>query len=317
MLTKLIKIALYIAIFMTAAGLGTYFTVHLMIRNEHGVVVPDLVGREVVYALELLTDLGLNTKVKEFEFSQSVPKHHVVSQDPEPGREIKQGRDVRLVISKGNPTVVYPNVTESDLPMAGILITENDLKPGLLTYTHSPKSRDAILAQFPPAGETGIRGDTVDLLVSAVPAPERMRMVDLSGIGLDNAVSMIEKIQLELGIITTADRADLPNETVIDHTPPQGYPVVPGSAVNLTINRHANRKISPRVIGSTLFRYRAPQGFLRQQVRVRISRAKLAYDILDRFVKPREEIWLLILRDEPTTLFLYLDGELNMTQHYE
>ena len=304
-------------VFMAAAGLGTYFTVHLMIRNESVVVVPDLVDREVIYALEVLTDLGLNTKVKKFEFSTSIPKHHVISQSPEPGREIKQGRDVRLVISKGNPRVVFPNLTGIRLPMASILIAQNDLKRGSLAYTPAPLPRDTILAQFPSAGENGMRGDEIDLLASTGPAVEWMAMASLNGNGLDNAVGMVEKSKLELGVITQTDHPEIPNETVIDQFPPAGYPVMPGTTVSLTVNRHARRSAADRLSGGTLFRYRAPQGFLRQKVRVRVSRATGAADIFDRFVKPREEIWLLILRDEPTTLFLYVDDNLNMTKHFE
>ncbi len=302
---------------MIAAGAATYFSVHLLIRSENVAVVPDLVGREVVYALEVLTDLKLNTKVKGFEFNSEVPKHHVISQVPEAGREIKQGRDVRLVISKGHPTVIFPNVKETSLPMATILITENDLIRGRLTYTSSALPIETVLAQFPTAGESGMRGDAIDLLVSTGPESVTMRMVDLNGTGLDRAVDIIEQLKLELGVVTPLDRPGIPNETVIDHSPAAGFPVLPGTTVNLTIQRRRGGSKSRSATGSALFRYRSPAGFLRQQVRVRISRPNQAYTILDRFVKPAEEIWLLIPRDEPSTLFLYLDGELKLTKHYE
>jgi beta-lactam-binding protein with PASTA domain len=315
--TRIIKIALCILVFMAAAGAAAYFSVHLMIRSENVAVVPNLEGREAVYALEVLTDLKLNTKVRRFEFSATVPKHHVISQAPEAGREIKEGRDVRLVISRGTPTVVYPNVEETSLSLATILMNENDLERGLLTYTSSALPKETVLAQFPPAGETGMRGDAVDLLVSAGPTPVSVRMVDLLGTGLDHAVGVIERLKLELGVITQKNRPGIPNETVLDQAPPAGYPVAPGETVNLSINRHSRRTITERSSGSALFRYRLPLGFLRQQVRVRISRANLAFNLVDRFAKPGEEIWLLILRDEPTTLFLHLDGELKVTQHFE
>jgi hypothetical protein len=67
----------------------------------------------------------------------------------------------------------------------------------------------------------------------------------------------------------------------------------------------------------TLFRYRVAQGFLRQKVRVRINRADAARIICDRFVKPGEAVWLLIPRDAPTALFLYVDDELRLTRHFD
>ena len=316
--SRFIKIALYIAIFMLAAGLGTYFTVHLMIRSENSVVVPDLMGKEVVYALELLTDLGLNTKVKGSQYSSTIPKHHIISQAPDPGAEIKQGRDVRLVISKGPYAVVYPNLIGMDLPLATIALEENDLRRGTLSYTyHRQQPREEILAQFPRPGTTGMRESTVDLLVSAGPRPQLIRMIDLRGQGLEYAIDAIEKYHLVVGNISQVENPAMADNLVLEHSPAHGYPVTSGSSVDLTINRHTRIFNAGRRQDGTLFRYRAPQGFLRQHVRVRVIRPVGTLDIFNDFVKPGEEIWLLVLRDMPTALFLYLDGELTTTMTYD
>lgn len=318
MLARLIKTILLILVFMTAAGVGTYFTVHLLIRSEDTVVVPDLLGKEVVYALEMLTDLGLNTKVKGLEFSSSVPKHHIITQVPGPGMEIKQGRDVHLVISKGARTVVFPNLRGMDLPQANILIEENDLRQGHLSYTYNEdKPREEILAQFPSAGTNGLRGDALDLLISAGPAPELIRMVDLVGHGLDQAIENIEKNNLILGAISLIHNPDVSDDTVVNHTPGADYPVMPGQKIDLVINRVASKKPPAQRRSAALFRYRVPGGFLRQKVSVRVNRRKNTLELLDAFVKPGEEIWLMIETGDPTTLFLYLDGELTMTKHFD
>ncbi len=316
--SRFVKIALYIAVFMLAAGAGAYFTVHMMIRGENSVVVPDLMGKEVVYALEVLTDLSLNTKVKGSQYSRTIPKHHIIDQVPDAGTEIKQGRDVRLIISKGPYAVIYPNLIGMGLPMAAILLEENDLRQGSLSYTyHSERPREEILAQFPGSGGTGLRESRVDLLISAGPRPQRLRLDDLRGSGLDYAIESIEKYHLTVGTITQVAIPDIADNAVVDHSPSKGYPVLPGSSVDLVINRHARKSSDVHRQAVTLFRYRTPEGFLRQQVRVRIIRPDGAFEIYDDFAKPGEEIWLLILRDMPTALFLYLEGELSMTKNYE
>ena len=316
--SRSLKIAMYIAVFMVAAGAGTYFTVHLMIRSEDSVIVPDLMGKEVVYALEVLSDLGLNTKVKGSQYSRDVPKNHIIGQMPEPGTEIKQGRDVRLVISKGPYAVVYPDLVGIDLPMAAIALEENDLRRGILSYTYDPqRPKEEILAQFPRPGTVGLRQSPVDLLVSAGPRPRWIRMIDLNGQGFEHAIEAIEKLNLAVGNISQVDSTELPDNMVLEHTPPRGYPVAPGSSVNLTINRHGRKYNAAQRQGCSLFRYRAPQGFLRQQVRVRVIRPDVALDIFNDFVKPGQEIWLLVLRDKPTALFLYLEGELVSAKNFD
>lgn len=308
----------YIAVFMVAAGLGTYFAVHVLIHGEHSVVVPDLNGKEIVYALEVLSDLGLNTKVKGSRYSATVAKHHIISQEPDPGTEIKKGRDVRLVISSGPQAVVYPNLLGMDLPLATIALEENDLHLGKVSYTyHQQRPREEILAQTPPGGTSGYRKSPVDLLVSAGPCPAWIRMIDLKGLGLESAIDTIEKHHLVVGNITQVDQPDIQGNLVLEHSPAKGYPVKAGGAIDLTINHRTFGINAVSRQEGTLFRYRAPQGFLRQRARVRIIRPDGAFEIFDDFVEPGEEIWLLVLRDMPTSLFLYLEGDLAITRNYD
>ena len=317
-LKRFARIILYISIFMATAGLGTYVTIHLLIRSDHLVVVPDLTGKDVVYALEVLSDLGLNTKVRGSQFNAKVPKHHIISQSPDPGSELKAGRDVRIVISKGVRWVVYPNVIGMDLSMADLIIGENDLVRKYLSQAYSQTHpRGRIMAQYPSPGTKGIRGNTIDLLVSGGPKPQWIRMMDLKGLRLDEAIDTIEKHQLTVGTIKQVDNPSLTVDTVVAQAPENGYPVMPGLSVDLTINRSnpGRPDVQRRIV--TLFRYRVAQGFLRQNVRVRINRSDSAMNIFDDFVKPGQEIWLLISRDAPTALFLYLDNELILTKHYD
>jgi serine/threonine-protein kinase len=303
---------------MATAGIGTYVIIHLLIPSDHRIVVPDLTGKDVVYALEVLSDLGLNTKVKGLQFDAKVPKHHIISQSPDPGSELKAGRDVRLVISKGVRWVVYPNLIGMDLSMADLIIEENDLIRKHLSHTHSqthPKGR--IMAQYPGAGTQGIRGDTIDLLVSSGPRPQLLRMMDLGGMRLGDAIDTIEKYQLTMGTIKQVDKPSFSVDTVVTQAPESGYPVLPGSSIDLTIHRANPNGLDIQRRNVTLFRYRAAEGFLRQKIRVRINRPDAAMNIYDQFAKPGEEIWLLISRDTPTALFLYLDNELILTKHYD
>jgi eukaryotic-like serine/threonine-protein kinase len=317
-ISRFFKIGLFIAIFMTTAGVGTYFAVHLLIHGENGVIVPDLQGKEVVYALEILTDLGLNTKVKGSRYSPAIPKNHIIAQAPDPGTEIKRGRDVRLVISKGPYAVVVPNLIGMDLPMADIALEENDLNRGTLSYTyHGKRPKDEILAQVPRPGTTGLRESPLNLLISLGPRPQLLRMPDLEGQGLEYAFDTVEKYHLTVDSIAQADDPDKPGNTVLEQSPAKGYPVPAGSSIDLTINRHARQFKAVRRQMVTLFRYRAPQGFLRQQVRVRTIRPDGAFNIFNDFIKPGEEIWLVVLRDMPTALFLYLDGDLSIAKNYD
>jgi serine/threonine-protein kinase len=94
MIPKFAKLAILIVVFLVVAGASAYLTLTLIIKSEDTVIVPDLVGKDVVTALEQLTDLQLNTKVNGSEYSRQFPKNHIIFQEPEPGSEIKKDRDI-------------------------------------------------------------------------------------------------------------------------------------------------------------------------------------------------------------------------------
>jgi eukaryotic-like serine/threonine-protein kinase len=313
----MIKMGLAMLVFMAVAGVSTYLTVHLLIRSQNTVVVPDLIGKEVVYALELLTDLGLNTKVKGMAFDSRVPHHHIIAQKPNPGDELKRGRDVRLVISRGPRTVFIPNLAGLDLPQASIIIDQNGLSQGLVSHVyHNKIPRGEIVTHDPLPGGFGLRGDAINFLISAGPAPRLIQMMDLTTMGLNQAIDRIERNHLRVGTIAMESHPGLAHDTVVTHTPSAGYPVPKGSPVGLTINRQSQYSDNLPSTQRRLFRYRATQGFLRQQVRVKISQPTASYDIFDAFLKPGQEIWLFIPSDTVGTLFLYVDGALIKSEHF-
>ncbi len=319
LLKRVVKIILLMAIFVSSAAIATYLTLTWLIQSEDTVVVPDVVGKEVVQTLERLSDLGLNTKVKGSEYSAEVPKHHVIFQEPEPGSEIKRGRDVRITLSKGAQVVVLPNLVGIGLAQARIFLDENDLRQGQLSYTYdSAVPKEEILSQYPRAGFLGVRGDAVDLLLSAGPAPQFILMKDLRGLVFHQAMEIIEKLHLTSGTIRSIREAGLADGTVVDHQPAAGYPVVRGSAVAISVNRYATPE-TPKGHRSdvALFRHRSALGFLKEHVRVRLNRLESTLELFDDFVKPGREIWLLVPKEEPATLFLYVDEELIQTTHYE
>ena len=169
MIGKVLKIAAFCALFILIAGISAYFTLSLVIKSEDTVVVPDFVGKDVVQVLEVLTELGLNTKVRGSEYSADIPKHHVIFQEPEPGAEIKKGRDVRILISKGTETVPIPNLIGLSQRQAGIIFDEIDLCPGqVATTADAAFERETVIAQVPAPGRLIRRGECVDLLVSVV-----------------------------------------------------------------------------------------------------------------------------------------------------
>lgn len=320
-ISRIFKLSALFFLFVLIVGASAYLTLTLIIKSEDTVVVPDISGKNVVYVLKLLTDLGLNTKVKGSEYSADVPENNVIFQEPEPGAEIKKGRDIRIIISKGAKSILMPNLKGLFVRQARIILEENNLRRGEISSTYSDTiKKDEIIVQIPAPGTMITRGECVNLLVSMGIRPRAYKMPDLLGLSLNGAITTIESIDLVLGEITTRFHKDKPLNTVVAQELLSGYRVTQGSVVNIVINRKPVQKghnYLNESQGGGLFRYRLKDGFLKRHIRVRLNCFGVSADFFDGFMKPGEEIWLLIPGENNATVSLYEDGELLKTFVYD
>ena len=321
MITKFSKIAALGAAFMLVVGVSAYLTLMFIIKSEDTVIVPNLVGKDVVSALELLTDLQLNTKVNGSEYSQEFPKNHVTFQEPEAGSEIKKDRDVRIIISKGAKNILMPNLVTLSEQQARMIMEENGLSRGQLSHTYNGTvEKDHVMVQVPPAGAMITRGAAVDILASSGPRPIKYIMPDLSGLALDQAVFMIEKANLTVGEIRSRFETQKPLNAILSQDPGAGYGVIANSPVHLVINRPSNNAAADnrhRPLYGSLFQHRTKIGYIKKHVRVELEQADETTEIFDDYIKPGEEIWVLVPRDRNATVFVFEDDELVATRMYQ
>ncbi len=317
MIGKLLKIAAFCALFVAIAGISAYFTLSLVIKSEDTVVVPNLVGNDVVSVLETLTEIGLNTKVRGSEYSADVPKHHVIEQEPEPGAEIKKGRDVRILISKGTETVPMPNLIGLSQRQAGIIFDENDLCRGQIASTPDALlERETVIAQVPAPGRLVHRGQCVDLLVSTGQRPVAFKMPAVTGLSLEEALVRIEQNRLAQGVIRVEQTAGKPARSILDQQPPAGYRVAANTAVDLVVNRRRpSATAADATAGRTgsFFRYRTKDGYLRKHLRVEVIHPGFSIDLFDEFIRPGSDIWLILPTDQDATVLVYEDDKLTRT----
>jgi beta-lactam-binding protein with PASTA domain len=321
LIVKIGKIAGLALAFIFVAGISAYLSLTLIIKSEDTVIVPNLEGKDVVYALELLTELELNTKVRGSEYTNDVPKNYVIFQEPQPGAEIKKGRDVKIILSKGPKTLFMPNLLALSVQQADILLEENGMCQGELSRTyHSRVEKDHVIAQVPAQGAMISRGECVDVLVSMGARPRAFKMPDLIGLTLEDALQSIEKVDLVIGEIKSAFQKNKPRNSIVKQSPIPGDRVIALNPVSLLINREPQKERPGQLHGQatgSLFSYRLDSGFLKRRIRVSLNSAGFTNDLFDDFVKAGEEIWLLIPRDQEATVFLYENDRLIKTQTYD
>jgi beta-lactam-binding protein with PASTA domain len=320
-ITRIAKISALGLAFILVAGISAYLTLTLIVKSEDTVIVPNLEGKDVVYALELLTELELNTKVRGSEYTNDLPKNYVIFQEPQAGAEIKKGRDVKIILSKGPKTLFMPDLSALSIQQANIVLEENGICQGELSRTyHDRIEKDHIIAQVPTQGTLISRGECVDVLVSMGARPKAFKMPELIGLTLEDALQSIEKSGLAIGEIKSAFQKNKLRNSVVNQSPAPGGRVIAMSPVSLLINREPQKERPGQSHGQTtgsLFSYRLDNGFLKRRIRVSLNSAGFTNDLFDEFVKAGEEIWLLIPRDQEATVFVYENDKLIKTQTYD
>jgi serine/threonine-protein kinase len=321
MIAKVAKIAALVTVFLLVAGASAYLTLTFIIKSEDTVIVPELVGKDVVSALEILTDLQLNTKVNGSEYNQKFSKNHVTFQEPEAGSEIKRDRDVRIIISKGAKNILMPNIATLSDQQARMIIEENGLARGQLSRTYNNMiEKDHIIVQVPAAGTMVTRGASVDILVSLGPEPVKYVMPDLSHSSFDRAALLIENARLTVGNVRSNFDSKKIRNSVIRQEPPAGYSVIANSPVHLVINRPSGsadgNQLHHPLYGS-LLQHRIKNGFLKKKVRIELTNNVSTMDIFEDYIKPGEEIWILVPRDHDATVHIFEDDDLVGTRLYE
>jgi hypothetical protein len=319
MIRKIVKTVAFFFTFIIIGGISAYLTLTFIIKSEGSVVVPNLIGKNIVYVLELLTDLGLNTKIEGSEYNQKLPKNHVLSQEMEPGTEIKKGRDVRVILSKGPEIVLTPDLGDLSRREAQIVLEEKGLHIGKISNTFfETVEHNLIISQAPLAGTLIHQSENVDLLVSMGPRAKAFKMPDLGELTLDETILLIERNHLLLGEIKFISNKTQPTDIILAQEPAAGNRVFAKSIVTVTINRMPgkNRGHLTPLRKAALFRYRLKIGFLRQRIRIRLNCFGVSNDLYDNYMKPGEEVWLLIPGNKNATVLLYENEKLVKAQAY-
>jgi beta-lactam-binding protein with PASTA domain len=305
--SRLLRLGLYGAIFFVSLFASLYLTSKWIIQREPEVTVPNLVGHDTVYALDLLTLLGLNIKVSGFEWSDTVPKNFVAFQEPPSGTVLKRDRDVKVVLSRGSRTVRVPGLVEMSLRETELVLAQNGLERGDVCRVPSGRyPRDTVMAQSPSPLQEVERARAVHLLVSDGPEPLAVAMPDVRLLPPTSAVEAVRRLELGRPAIQDVYRPGEPQDVVLGQIPLPGYVVYRDQPIRLSVNRMPGPgELPARLLTVT---YVVPEGFLKREVSLYQQVNGKSTLIARSLHLPGERLQWLVWARSPDEVTVYLDG---------
>ena len=131
-------------------------------KGPEPVPMPDVEGRKVGAAKDALAAVGLKADVTQ-KYSESVADGVVISAKPKAGAIIDSGSRVALVVSKGPPPVVVPNLVDMPRDKAVSTLQGLGLRANVVEGDFSPLNR--VISQDPPAGSKIPKGSSVTIRI--------------------------------------------------------------------------------------------------------------------------------------------------------
>ena len=228
---------IYTVIFFGLLFLGMYIF-YQSFMDVPVVEVPELVGLEYERARMVAAEEGLGIeKQDEKVFHSDIPENKIISQYPEPGERIKQTRVVTVTLSKGPMIISMPDLTGKTIREADVILSNNNLEIESYEYFYNDEVEEGKIFDQEPSPEDEIEVDEeIKLFVSQGVEPQTGVMPDLIGMSGEDAFSLLENSNFEVGEIERELTRRFREDQVFEQEYSPGEEIEEGIEVNLGIS---------------------------------------------------------------------------------
>ena len=226
-------------IFLIAAlgiTFATFFLTAMRVTTRaREVQVPDIRGKSLTEATNLLAEAGLVLKIDLRRADGSVPADHILQQEPQPGTVLRRQRSVGVRVSEGKRDPVVPQVVGQAERTAEIILAQDQVEVGGRAEIRSTSySLGAVVAQDPVAKS---RAAKVTLLVNRGSDDLSFVMPDLIGAQQGRVVDILRRRGFRVTVAAEVPYPGLPPGIVIRQTPQAGFQVGYGAPVAIEVSR--------------------------------------------------------------------------------
>ena len=209
------------------------------------VEVPDIVGKTLQDAEEMLRNSGLQYQLEPQESNEEANK--VLDQKPDAGEFVDSNSRVTIYYSKGDAnSVAIPNVTNYAQADAEKALTDLGLVVGVVTQqASSTVDKGNVISTDPVVGSSVDKGSTVNIVISTG-SDEDVVVPNLVGKKEAAAVEMLTKAGLSANDITYMPSDTVEKGKVISQDVAVGSMVASGSTVPFTVSSGPQKTTEPK-----------------------------------------------------------------------
>jgi len=282
------------------------------------VATPALVGEALGDAYGTAARAKVRLGVAARVASEQYPKGTVMRQDPSAGTQVRQGRQVSVVVSTGVTIVPMPDLRYQSRREVGLELSRYKLALGKIrTVASENVPADAVVAQR-PSPLTPVREGTVVDIDLARGGPQSVNLPNLVSEDIGEARDRAVAVRIALGQIvwTPFGRNGPPRGIVVRQKPGPGAQLSPGESVSLQISagpREAGylvRQVHAAVTVPTLDAGSAKPSTASRTIRVQVRDETGTWNAYNAYAQPNQRLDFNLTVIGTSELDVFVDGEL-------
>lgn len=286
-----------------------------LLPSSYAVTLPSFVGQTLTDANAEIERLKLTSAVVDHTASDRYPKDVVIMQRPDPGEQVRQGRQVSFVISDGIIARLMPDLRYQSMREVELDLSRAHLQLGKITYVKSDLIPEGhVISQAPLPLANVHEGDVATLVVSRG-GQATLRVPTFVGLTIDQARTLAARAGVKLGQIvwTPLGKKGPRHGMVARQVPPPNTKIASFDPVSLQVSAGPNE--SGYIIRQVRVLVSVPEPDATQNgeqldVRLSVTDATGRYDLYRGFAEPGQKLDFTVTAVGTSLLDMYVNNVL-------
>lgn len=290
-----------------------------LLPSSATVTLPSFVGETLGDANAEAARLKLNAAVVDHTTSDRYPQGVVISQRPDPGAQVRQGRQISFVISDGIVARLMPDLRYQSMREVQLDLSRTHLQLGKVSYARSDLIPDGhVISQNPAPLVSVHQGDTVTLVVSRG-GRTNVIVPDFVGLTINQARALAASAGIKIGQVvwTPLGQKGPPHGMVARQRPPPKARITSFDPIALQVSAGPNESgyllrqvhvlVSVPVAENPQDEQQNDQPV---DVRLALTDATGQYDLYHAYAQPGQKLDFNVTAVGTSLLDMYINGTL-------
>ncbi len=267
---KYIEISIVSIVLLVIIYLLINWTIKGIVHSKKEIIVPKIEGKTLSEAVEILSLVGLGIIKEAEEFNSHLPPDTVIRQIPPAGMTVREGKIIKVILSKGSDLVFVPDVRDKTLKFAELEIRKRQLQVGKIEQIYSLRfDKNKIVNQIPEPESIVEKNTSIDLIISLGKPPEGiLLMPDFIGKNLTEVNKWAKENNINFEIIERKHETSS-EEIVLEQEPQPDTILTMDTKIVITVPKSSYiPELLTEEKPTRLFHYEVPQGSKEKKIRI-------------------------------------------------